>query len=81
MTKEPRPIPSGLRFDRVELARLEHPITNGKAYIHYMPEGLVDEANIHIKGEKTQAWTITIHPLTGKAELVEKSLSLKDMKP
>lgn len=80
ITKEPRPIPSGLKFDRVELARLERPITNGKAYIHYLPEGLTDEANIHIKGQKTQAWTITIHPLTGKAELVEKTLSLKDMK-
>lgn len=80
LTKEPRPIPSNLKIAQVELARLPRPITNGKAYIHYLPEGLTDEANILIKGQKTQAWTITIHPLTGKAELVEKALSLKDMK-
>ncbi|MBX3022408.1 MAG: type II secretion system protein [Bdellovibrionales bacterium] len=80
LTKEPRELPSGIYFDRVELTRLEKPITGGKAYIHYMPEGLVDEAALHIKGEKTQAWTISIHPLTGKAELISKSVSLQDMK-
>jgi general secretion pathway protein H len=80
MVKEPKPLPGGLHFDRVELTRLEKPITSGKAFIHYLPEGLVDEANIHIKGDKNQAWTISIHPLTGKAELISKSVSLSEMK-
>jgi general secretion pathway protein H len=78
--KEPRKLPSGIVFDKVELARSPNPITQGKAYIHYMPQGLVDEAAIHIKGEKTQAWTISIHPLTGRAELISKPISLKEMK-
>lgn len=80
LMKEAKEIPSGLRFEKVELTRLEKPVTSGKAFIHYMPEGLVDEANIHIKGEKSQAWTISIHPLTGKAELISKSVTLMDMK-
>jgi general secretion pathway protein H len=73
-------LPSGLHFDRVELTRLEKPITSGKAYIHFLPEGLVDEAAIHIKGEKNQSWTISIHPLTGKAEVISKTVSLQEMK-
>lgn len=80
LNKEPKQLPNGLKFDRVELTRLEKPITEGKAYVHYLPEGLTDEANIHIKGDKNQAWTITIHPLTGKAELISKSVSLQDLK-
>lgn len=80
MLKEPKELPSGIRFDQIELTRLEKPITRGKAYIHYLPEGLVDEAALHIRGEKTQAWTISIHPLTGKAELISKSVSLQEMK-
>jgi general secretion pathway protein H len=78
--KSPRELPTGLRFDKIELTRVKNPITSGKAYIHYMPQGLVDEAAIHIRGEKEQSWTIAIHPLTGRAELVGKPLSLKEIK-
>lgn len=78
--KEPRQLPSGLRFDRVELTRLKNPVVNGRAFIHFLPQGLVDEAALHIKGEGTQAWTIAIHPLTGRAELIAKPLSLKEIK-
>lgn len=78
--KEPSPIPEGMRLDRVELTRVEDPVTEGKVYIHYLPEGLVDEAAIHLKGGKDQQWTISIHPLTGKAELVSKHMTLKEIR-
>jgi len=73
-------LPSGMSFERIELSRAKDPITHGKAFIHYMPQGLVDEAAIHLKGEKAQAWTIAIHPLTGQAELISKTLSLQEIK-
>lgn len=78
--KDPKPIPSVIRIDRVELTRLTSPITQGKAFIHYLPEGLVDEAVIRIKGNKDQIWTIAVHPLTGKAELIFKSVGLKEIR-
>ena len=56
------------------------PITTGKAFIHYMPQGLVEESAIHLKSDSGGKWTIAIHPLTGKAELISgDSMSLKDM--
>lgn len=78
--RNPIKVPSVIRIDRVELTRLTSPITQGKAFIHYLPEGLVDEAVIHIKGTANQAWTIAIHPLTGKAELIYKSVNLKEIR-
>lgn len=80
LTKRLPEMPYGLRFDRVELTRLKKPITSGRAFIHYLPQGLVDEAAIHVKGEKGAEWTIAIHPLTGKAELISKQMELKDLK-
>lgn len=80
MTKRLPEIPPGIRFEKVELTRAKEPVTVGKAFIHYLPQGLVDEAAIHIKGDKEQRWTISIHPLTGKAELISKTMSLKDMR-
>lgn len=79
LIKQKSPLPGGLRFDRVELNRLKNPVNQGKAFIHYLPQGLTDEAAIHIKGMKNETWTVAIHPLTGKAELISKSLALKDM--
>ena len=78
--KEPTELPGAIHVDRVELTRLSDPVTEGRVYIHYMPEGLVDEAAIHFKGDKSQAWTISVHPLTGKAELLQKHLSLKEIR-
>ncbi len=73
-------LPSGIRVDRVELTRLKKPVTEGRAFIHYLPQGLVDEAAIHIKGGEKQNWTIAIHPLTGRAELISKPVNLKDLR-
>ncbi len=78
--KSPKELPAGLKFSQVELTRIKNPITEGRAYIHYLPQGLVDEAAIHIEGEEGKAWTISIHPLTGKAELINQSRALKELR-
>ena len=80
MTKSPKDLPPTLRFERVELTRLKDPVTEGKAYIHYLPQGLVDEAAVHLRNEKKQTWTVSIHPLTGRAEVISKSVSLEEMR-
>lgn len=79
LIKEKSPLPGGLKFERVELNRLKNPVNQGKAFIHYLPQGLTDEAAIHIRGPKGENWTVAIHPLTGKAELISRTLNLKDM--
>jgi general secretion pathway protein H len=78
--KEPRTLPNGMSFEQIELTRLKNPVRQGKAFIHYLPQGLVDEAAIHIKGGTNQAWTISIHPLTGRAEIIQKPISLKELR-
>lgn len=78
--KEPRKMPKGMFFEFVELSRAERPVSTGKAYIHYLPQGLVDEAAIHLIGERDVKWTISIHPLTGRAELISNNVSLKELK-
>lgn len=79
LVKEKSKLPTGLSFEKVEITRLKNPVREGRAFIHYLPQGLTDEAAIHIKGEKGQTWTVAIHPLTGKAELITRTLELKDM--
>ncbi len=78
--KKKRGLPSGLKFEKVELSRLKEPIVNGRAYIHYLPQGLVEESAIHLKSDRGQKWTLAIHPLTGKAEIISESMTLQDLK-
>lgn len=79
-TKEPKSLPTGLSFEFVELSRAPEPIKTGRAYIHYLPQGLVEEAAIHLKTDRGQKYTISIHPLTGRAELISNETSLKEIR-
>ena len=62
--EEPKKLPEGLKFESMEMKGQE-PITNGKAYIHYLPEGQFNTALLKIKGRKTY-WSLFIDRLHGE---------------
>lgn len=80
LTAKPKSLSRGLFFQSVELANRQAPITGGVAYIHFFPKGLGDEAAIHLTDRKNLNWTISIHPLTGKATVREGFIALKDLR-
>lgn len=73
-------LPTGLRFSELEKGSSEKPITSGRAYIHFFPQGLVEEAAIHLKISDTNQWTISIQPLTGKADIVSSYVKLSELR-
>jgi prepilin-type N-terminal cleavage/methylation domain-containing protein len=77
--KKPVKLPRGLFFESVEYTSRSKPVTAGKAFIHFLPSGLAEQAAIHITDKKTLNWTIEINPLTGKANLYERKLTLKEL--
>lgn len=79
LIKGPTELPGELKFEDVELRRRERPVTTGKVYIHFFPQGLADEAVIHLKGSEKLRWTLAIHPLTGKATTLNEHVTLKEM--
>jgi type II secretion system protein H len=79
LSKEgPKSLPEGLVFSSVEVASQNKEFTSGRLYIHYFPEGRVEEAVIHITNKDTLNWSIAIHPLTGRVDLIAKNKKLKD---
>lgn len=78
--KRPVRLPRGLFFGGVEFGSKEKEITSGTAYVHFFPQGLAEEVAIHLTDRKTLNWTITIHPLTGRAEIYERKVTLKELK-
>lgn len=73
-------LPRPLFFENVEVAREKDPIGTGVAYIHFFPQGLVEEAAVHFRLSEQARWTLAIHPLTGKSEIVTEYLELKDIR-
>lgn len=80
-SKKPEVLPGGIQFDLVEVASRKEPITSGRAYIYYLPQGYVEESIIQLSYGDKLKWTIAIRPLTGKTDVYTEHLSLKDVRP
>ena len=81
IVKSPVQLPRGLFFTDVEYGNKKEPVTKGKTYIHFFPHGLSEEVAIHVSDKKTLNWTITVHPLTGRADVFERKATLKELRP
>lgn len=78
--KKKQVLPSPLWFEDIEISGSDRPFTSGRAFIHFFPEGLVQEAAIHFRIAEGETWTFVINPLTGKGEVVTKRLELKELR-
>jgi general secretion pathway protein H len=76
-----RELPPNLKIKRIEYAQQENPVSGGMGYVHFLPEGIIEEAAIHIATEDDKLkWTIAIHPLTGRVDLLNGDMNLKEMR-
>ncbi len=75
--KEPQQLPRRLTFESVELSAHKEPVTQGKAYIYYFPEGRFSLALIKIKGRKAY-WSLFIDRLHGELTVFNGNKKLKD---
>lgn len=76
--KKEKSLPSGLFIGSVETPRSEDPVTQGKAYVYFTPEGLVERAAIQLTNRQQLTWTLIVNPLTGHADIMERAVRLKD---
>lgn len=58
----------------------ERTIGGGVTYIHFFPAGLSEEAMIHLTNRKGLNWSIYIDALTGRAEIFERKLTLRELR-
>lgn len=80
LTKGKKTLPGDLRFKSVEISGIERPLETGVVYIHFFPQGRAEEAVIQLGvGEKLQ-WSLLVHPLTGKVDILTKPISLRQLK-
>ncbi len=76
--KKAKKLPGSIFFEDVEVKQLGEPISSGIVYIHFRPEGFVDEAAIHLKYDDKLRWTVSIHPLTGRSFINTEYVALDE---
>ena len=76
--KKEKTLPKNISFLQFETIARKEPVTEGTVYIHFTPEGLVEQSALQIGDGKKLTWTLLFNPLTGQADLVEHAISLKD---
>lgn len=77
--KKRQTLPAGYKFKLVESGSLDINYTDGNAYIHFFPQGLIETAAIQIEDPKQNIWTIIYNPLTGRADILPEAKLLKDL--
>ncbi len=73
------PLPDGLFFKSVEIAAQKKEYSSGRIFIHFFPEGRVEEAVIHLTDGQQLNWSLAIHPLTGRVDIINKEKKLNDL--
>jgi general secretion pathway protein H len=78
MMKKERTLPTNLHFVQVETANMSQAVSEGIAYIHFFPQGMMEASGIQITDQKN-TYTLVFNPLTGQADIIEKAVNLKDL--
>ena len=77
--KKKQILPNGYKFKQIESGTIDSISTDGMAYIHFFPQGLIETAAIQIEDPKKNVWTIVYNPLTGHSDVIPEAKLLKDL--
>jgi hypothetical protein len=81
-SKEAVPMPDGVVFESV-LKEREGLIKGGMAFVHFFPNGINEQAVLHLKkeGSKVIAYSLVIRPTSGKVDIYPQMVMGFEMVP
>jgi general secretion pathway protein H len=59
----------GVAITAVWTARFDEPVTQGRTYLYFYPEGMTERAIIHVADTSDGAYSLVVHPLTGRVQI------------
>lgn len=77
--KKKQRLPSGYKFKQVESGTLDLIVTDGMAYIHFFPQGLIETSALQIEDPKKNVFTLVYNPLTGHSDIIPEAKLLKEL--
>ena len=77
--KKEQKLPDGFRFIHIESGPQELIATEGLAYIHFFPQGMIEPSAIQIEDAKKNVWTLVFNPITGQSDVIPEAKTLRDL--
>jgi general secretion pathway protein H len=72
ITRKKLALPRGVVFEDVITQQSSEPITTGKAYSHFFPNGLSEQTLIHLTDQSKHRITLAISALLGQTDLYDR---------
>ena len=77
--KKEQRLPDGFSFVQIESGPQETVFTEGTAYVHFFPQGLIELSAIQIQDAKKNIWTLVFNPMTGQSDIIPEAKTLRDL--
>lgn len=77
--KKEKELPAGYIVKSLESGPQDAVFTEGMAYIHFFPQGMVEPIALQIEDPKKNIWTLVFNPLTGQADIIDGAKTLRDL--
>ncbi len=77
--KKQQLLPDGFTFVQIESGQQETISTEGMAYVHFFPQGMIEPSAIQIRDAKKNIWTLVFNPMTGQSDIIPEAKTLRDL--
>lgn len=77
--KKEKELPDGYIVKQLESGPQDAVVTEGMAYIHFFPQGMVEPVALQIQDPKKNIWTLVFNTLTGQADIIDGAKALRDI--
>ncbi|MBC7385220.1 MAG: prepilin-type N-terminal cleavage/methylation domain-containing protein [Cryobacterium sp.] len=74
VTRKKNDLPRGVVFVDVKTEQMKEPITDGFAYTHFFPHGIIEQTVIHLKDTSNHQATLVVAPIVGRTRVIERYL-------
>jgi prepilin-type N-terminal cleavage/methylation domain-containing protein len=78
VTRKKNDLPRGVIFEDVTTEQTKDPITQGTAYTHFFPHGIIEQTVIHLKDTSNHRATLIVAPLVGRTKVIERYVDAKE---
>lgn len=78
VTRKPVTLPRGVEFEDISTEQTRDVITEGRAYTHFFPHGMIEQTVIHLKDNSNHQATLVIEPLVGRTKLFQRFVSKEE---
>lgn len=78
VTRKKNELPRGVQFEDVTTEQTKEPITEGFAYTHFFPHGIIEQTVIHLMDTSNHKATLVVAPIVGRTKVIERYVPSKE---